>query len=92
MAIEPYTYQPRCSSPGCDHPARYKVAAEWSDGVYHELKNYGLACEHHRASQLDRALTNRVNLRLAEGETVGPVELYKLVPGKRDSELPRIKQ
>jgi hypothetical protein len=90
MAPERYTYQPKCSATGCNQPALYKVAAAWSDGNLRELKNYGLACEEHRDGQLARARTNRTRLHLAEGETVGPVELYRLVAGKRDAELPRI--
>jgi hypothetical protein len=92
MAIDRYTYQPRCSAAGCDRQALYKVAAVWSDGTCHELKNYGLACEAHRTSQLDRAHINRERLRLAEGETVGPVSLFLLVAGTRDADLPKVSE
>jgi hypothetical protein len=79
-----------CSVSGCDRHALYKVAAAWSDGTSRELKNYGLACEEHRQDQLDRAKTAREGLKLAEGEVVGSVGLYQLLPGVRDAELTRL--
>jgi hypothetical protein len=85
-----FHYQPTCSAADCQQPAVYKVAAPWSNGTQRELKNYGLSCEAHRESQLSRGQTNRQGLKLAEGETMGQVGLYKLVAGKRDVELPRV--
>lgn len=85
-----FHYQPKCSAPQCNQPAAYKVAAPWSNGTSHELKNYGLACEEHRDSQLARAQLHREGLALAEGETVGSVGLYKLEPGRRDATLQRL--
>ncbi len=87
---KPFQYQITCSAPNCNQPAVYKIAAPWSDGISRELKNYGLACEAHRDSQLARGQLHRQGLVLAEGETVGQVGLYQLVPGKRDLELPRL--
>ena len=71
-----FRYRPRCSHPSCNQPALFKVGAVWSDGTSWELKNYGLTCETHRQSQLERARHNRDGLRPAEGETVGPVALF----------------
>jgi hypothetical protein len=68
----------------------YKVAAPWSNGTSHELKNYGLACDDHRNSMLARAQLHRQGLLLAEGETLGSVGLYRLAPGKLDAELTRL--
>jgi hypothetical protein len=85
-----FRYQPLCSAPNCGQPAVYKVAASWSNGRSHELKNYGLACEAHRNSQFARAQLHRKGLVLAEGETVGEVGLYRLEPGKRDLQLVRL--
>jgi hypothetical protein len=85
-----FSYQAICSASECRQPAVYKVAAPWSNGTQRELKNYGLACESHREAQLARAQTHRQGLKLADGETIGQVGLYKLVPGKRDVELPRV--
>jgi len=90
MEKESFQYQPTCSVQGCGSQARYKVAAVWTDGSSRELKNYGLACESHRDPQLARARTHREGLRTAEGESVGPVGLYELVPGRRDAELRRL--
>ncbi|AGA30806.1 hypothetical protein [Singulisphaera acidiphila] len=85
-----FHYQPMCSAPHCDAAAVYKVAAPWSNGKSRELKNYGLACEAHRDSQLALAQLHRQGLKLAEGETIGPVGLYELAAGKRDAELARL--
>lgn len=85
-----FQYTPRCSAPGCDQPAVYKVGASWSDGKSRELKNYGLACEAHRGSQLTRGQIHRQGLVLADGETVGQVGLFELRPKTRDSALPRM--
>ena len=38
-----------------------------------------------------RARARRRMLKLAEGEVVGEVGLYQLVPGRHDRELPRLK-
>lgn len=85
-----FRYRPICSVPRCTHPAAFKVAAIWSDGTSRELKNYGLACQAHRDAQLARAQLHRQRLVEVEGETVGPVGLYELIPGRRDVELPRL--
>ena len=90
MEKNAFHYQPSCSAPDCTSPAVYKVAAPWSNGTSRELKNYGLACEAHRDSQLALAQMHRKDLKLAEGETVGQVGLYQVVPGRRDAELPRL--
>jgi hypothetical protein len=90
MESKPFRYQPRCSAPACGNPARFKVAAPWSNGTSHELKNYGLACDEHKESQLARAQVHRQGLRLAEGETLGAVGLYELAENRRDVELHRL--
>jgi hypothetical protein len=90
METKRFQYQPKCYAPNCGRPAVYKVAAPWSNGTSHELKNYGLACEAHRDSQLALAQIHRQGPSLAEGETVGTVGLYKLDPGRRDVELKRL--
>jgi hypothetical protein len=85
-----FRYIPCCTAAGCTEPAIYKIAATWSDGVSRELKNYGLACKLHGRSQLERARRRHLDLELAEGESVGPVELYLLEAGRRDAELSRV--
>ncbi len=89
METKKFRYQPRCYAPKCGQPAVYKVAAPWSNGTSHELKNYGLACEAHRDSQLALARLHSQGLLLAEGETVGTVGLYRLDSSRRDVELKR---
>jgi hypothetical protein len=90
MEKKAFHYQPTCSAANCDKPAAYKIAAPWSSGASRELKNYGLACEAHRDSQLALAQAHRNDLKLADGESVGQVGVYQLVEGKRDTELPRM--
>jgi hypothetical protein len=85
-----FRYQPTCSAPNCRETAVFKIAAPWSNGPSRELKNYGLACEAHRDSQLALAKLHRQGLKVAEGETVGEVGLYQLTPGRRDTELTRL--
>jgi hypothetical protein len=85
-----FQYRPLCSEIGCGEPAVYKIAATWSDGTSHELKNYGLACERHRTSLVEQARRHHAGLRLSDGETVGPVELYVLLSGCRDAQLSRL--
>jgi hypothetical protein len=85
-----FRYVPGCSATGCNQPAIYKIAAAWSDGTSRELKNYGLVCEAHRDSQLTLARSHHQGLRLSDGESVGPVELYVLRTGCRDVELTRL--
>jgi hypothetical protein len=86
-----FHYEPKCSTNDCDQPAIYKVAATWSSGTSRELKNYGLTCEAHREAQLARAREQRAALKTAEGESVGDVSLFRLVPGHRDAELSRVR-
>ena len=90
MTQHDFSYTPTCTAAGCAAPARYKIAAPWSDGTSRELKTYGLACESHRESLLARASLHGVNLRLAEGETLGKAGVYRLVPGARDGDLTRL--
>jgi hypothetical protein len=86
----PFRYRPVCSAIRCDLPAVYKIAAAWSDGTGRELKNYGLTCEAHKDSQLAAARSRHQAVRLSDGESVGPVELYVLQTGRRDAELRRL--
>lgn len=85
--LKPFRYQPSCSAFSCDRPALYKIGATWSDGSSRELKNYGLACELHRDSRLAAARQHHDILKLSDDETVGPVKVYVLQPGCRDTEL-----
>ncbi len=84
-----FTYRPKCSSPGCDQAAIYKIAAPWSFGAGRELKNYGLSCEEHRQPMIDGAALKAGELAPAEGEQLGQVGAYVLRAGVRDAELNR---
>jgi hypothetical protein len=86
----PFHYRPGCSASGCDRPAIFKIAATWSDGTSRELKNYGLACEVHRKAQLTAAQSRLRALKLSDGESVGPIELYVVRTGCRDVDLTRL--
>jgi hypothetical protein len=90
MDSVPFTYQPTCDSPGCDRPAIYKIAAEWTYGDLSELKNYGMACDACVKDRLESARRRREGIRLAEGEQLGPIGAYRLMPGVRDRDLPKV--
>jgi hypothetical protein len=83
----PYRYTPTCNVKGCDQPARYKVAAPWTDGVQKELRNYGVYCADHSEGQLELARDRQAKVRMVPGEEVGEMRLYELVHGRRDADL-----
>ena len=83
----PYHYTPVCDVEGCEHPAVYKVAAPWTDGILSELKNYGVYCDEHATLAFEDARERQARVRLVPGEKVGPVRLYELIEGRRDAEL-----
>lgn len=82
-----YRYTPVCDVEGCDHPATFKVAAPWTDGVQRELRNYGVYCPVHSEGRLEQARQRQSGLRLVAGEEVGEMRLYELVEGRTDAEL-----
>ena len=65
-------YQIPCYTKGCKHPAKYKIAGRWSDGVVHELKTYGLCCEECLPAWLLRGRDRQKACRLTAGETLEP--------------------
>ncbi len=83
-------YQIFCCTPGCKHPARYKIAARWSDGVVKELKNYGLCCEECLPIWLQRGRDRQKTCRLTPGETLEEPGIYELQHGQRDQVLQRL--
>jgi hypothetical protein len=83
------SYPVLCYRPGCPEPARYKIAARWSDGVTQELKTYGLACPACLAEQYARARAKQAACRLAPGETLQEPGVYELARGRRDHHLLR---
>lgn len=87
MPMPPYPVM--CYAPGCHHPAAFKIAARWSDGVTHELKTYSLACPACLPALFARALTKRTECRLAPGESLEAPGIYELHRGERDKSLKR---
>jgi len=88
MSRVPYVIH--CTVPGCSETARYKIAAEWSDGSTKELKTYGLACEKHLELLFRRSRDKQRSCRLAEGETLSPAGIFRTEEGRRDRELVRL--
>lgn len=80
----------RCSHGGCTEPATYKIAAEWSDGSFHELKTFGHACADHLGAVFRGAEQRRSGYVLSPGETVGEIGIYRYEQGKRDRQLQRL--
>jgi hypothetical protein len=87
MPMPPYPVL--CYTRGCGQPARYKIAARWSDGVTQELKTYALACESCLAEALRSARAKQAVCRLTQGETLETPGVYELVRGQRDQQLRR---
>jgi len=87
MPIPPYPLI--CYQPGCGRPARYKIAARWSDGHTEELKTYALTCEACLPAWFRRSVTRQKACRIAAGETLETPGVYELVRGHRDRELAR---
>jgi hypothetical protein len=85
MPMLPYSV--RCYQ--CGAPAKYKIAARWSDGVTQELKTYGLACEGCLAAWFRRSCERQAACHLAPGERLEAPGVYELMRGRRDRELIR---
>jgi hypothetical protein len=75
---------------GCQEPAAYKIAAEWSDGTTKELKTYGLACENHLQFLFRQSRDRQRGYRLGEGETLSATAIFRIEHGRRDRELVRM--
>jgi hypothetical protein len=82
-------YPVLCYRPGCGRPARFKIAARWSDGVTEELKTYALSCEACLAAQFAASKAKQAACRLAPGETLDVPGIYELARGSRDTGLVR---
>jgi hypothetical protein len=80
----------RCSRPGCQEPASYKIAALWNDGVFMELKSYGFACSEHLGAVFRAAEARRSEYVPSPGETVEEIAIYRYEQGKRDRQLQRL--
>lgn len=80
----------RCSADGCREPAAYKIAAQWSDGQFSELKTYGHACSEHLGTVFGEAEARHRAWHPHPGETVEELGIYKYEQGKRDRMLQRL--
>jgi hypothetical protein len=85
-----FAYQIRCTQQGCFRPARYKIAARWSDGVTSELKTYALCCRTCVRQALKESRHRQSECRLAAGESLERPGVYQLQGGKHDNELSRM--
>lgn len=83
----PFHYRPECDAVGCQSEPTYKLAASWTNGTSRELKSYGVVCPDHLTRLLVRARASRAALVVTEGEYVGEVGVYRLEPGRLDTEL-----
>jgi len=48
----------KCSHPGCQAEATYKVASPWQEGPFAELRTFGYCCPAH-----GEKVVNRISLR-----------------------------
>ncbi len=85
--MPPFHYDVLCYEPGCGRPARFKIAARWSDQQVSELKTYGLTCEVCLARWFHRSLAKHQACRLTEGESLERPRIFAWQPGTRDVQL-----
>jgi hypothetical protein len=88
MPMPPYPVV--CRSPGCGQPARYKIAARWTDGITAELKTYALSCEACLPEWFARSRQKQASCRLTPGEELDPPGIFLLERGRRDAQLQRL--
>lgn len=84
------SYPVLCYAAGCSHPAAFKIAARWSDGVQSELKTYGLCCEACLPTWFRRAVDKQRVCRLTPGETIETPGIYQVERGLKDQQLHRL--
>jgi hypothetical protein len=80
MTMPPYAIA--CQTAGCGGPAKYKVAAEWSDGSTVELKTYALCCERCLPNWYDRARDRQRTCRVTIDETLAKPGIYERTAGR----------
>lgn len=80
----------RCSLPGCQNAAVYKIASHWSGGSFSELKSYGFACADHLGAVFRDAETRHQAYQPSPGETIEEIAIYRFEHGKRDRQLQRL--
>ncbi len=80
----------RCSLPGCQESASYKIAAPWTDGAFSELKTYGHACSEHLGAVFREAEARWKSYKPEPGESIEEIGIYRYEQGKRDRQLQRL--
>src|SRR2546430_17181887 len=89
MPMPPYPIS--CYTRGCGHPAVYKIAARWSNGVTQELKPCALCCSACLADWFRSSRQKQAACRLAKGEKLEPPGIFSLERGRRDTEINRLR-
>lgn len=79
-----------CYRQGCPQPAKYKIAARWSDGITQELKTYFLTCPECLHDCFRDSLKKQAACHVAPGETLERPGIYLLEHGQRDRSLERV--
>ncbi len=87
MPMRPYDV--KCTRPGCEQLAQFKIAARWSDGITQELKTYALCCGDCVAELFRQARAKQAACRLASGEQLDVPGIFELRRGQRDAQLSR---
>jgi hypothetical protein len=85
-----FKYPVLCYTPKCGKPARYKIAARWSDGQIEELKTYALCCEDCLADWFRKSRQKQQTCIKAKNETLDPPNIFHLEHGRRDRQLQRL--
>jgi hypothetical protein len=88
MPMPPYPIL--CYRKGCQKPAVYKIAAQWSDGITRELKTYALTCADCLAEFFYQSRRKQQACRLTPGEILEPPGIFRMVRGQRDRVLERL--
>ncbi len=78
-----------CDIDGCGEPACFKIASQWSDARFWELKTYGFACGEHLRDVLRSAETRWLDYEPVTGESVGMIGIYRYAYGLKDCNLER---
>jgi hypothetical protein len=84
------TYPVSCHRRGCGHPALFKIAARWSDGITEELKTYALSCDQCLPTWYRQSCAKQTACRRAPGEILESPGIYRLARGRRDAQLERL--
>ena len=66
-----------CNVPSCGEPATHKVAAQWNDERFKDLKTYGFACADHVGDICDAAEIRWLKFEPVSGEFLGQIGIYR---------------